>query len=161
MHPVVIPGSGTRSWTVLKDDDVPVVLVDRFLAHLTGIGRSPNTVRAYCHDLKDYWQLISFRGLDWREARLEDIGEFIAWLQLPATGRSGDIAVLPLAAAEVSASTVNRKLAAVSAFYSQQAATALRSVTCWPRGERAAGAARSRSCITCPRAKRSRGAPSR
>src|ERR1039458_9381987 len=28
---VVIPGSGARSWTVLGDDDVPVVPVDRFL----------------------------------------------------------------------------------------------------------------------------------
>jgi hypothetical protein len=36
-------------------------------------------------------------------------------------GRSGEVAVLPSAAAEVSASTVNRKLAAVSAFYAHQA----------------------------------------
>ena len=70
VHPVVIPGSGTRSWTVLGDDDVPVVPVDRFLAYLTGIGRSPNTVKAYAHDIKDYWCFIGFRGLDWREARL-------------------------------------------------------------------------------------------
>ncbi len=52
VHPVVIPGSGIRSWTVLGDDDVPVVPVDRFLAYLTGIGRSPNTVKAYAHDMK-------------------------------------------------------------------------------------------------------------
>jgi hypothetical protein len=45
VHPVVIPGSGTRSWTVLGDDDVPVVPVDRFLAYLTDIGRSPNRSR--------------------------------------------------------------------------------------------------------------------
>jgi len=32
---------------VLGDDDVPVVPVDRFLAYLTDIGRSPNTVKAY------------------------------------------------------------------------------------------------------------------
>ena len=34
VHPVAVPGSGTRSWTVLGDDDVPVVPVDRFLAYL-------------------------------------------------------------------------------------------------------------------------------
>ena len=121
VHPVVIPGSGTRSWTVLGDDDVPVVPVDRFLAYLTDIGRSPNTVKAYAHDLKNYWEFISFRSLNWREARLEDVGEFVAWLRLPPAGRSGEVAVLPMAAAEVSASTVNRKLAAVSAFYAHQA----------------------------------------
>ena len=121
VHPVTVPGSGTRSWTVLGDDDMPVVPVDRFLAYLTGIGRSPNTVKAYSHDLKDYWQFLGFRCLDWREARLEDIGEFVAWLQLPPAGRSGEIAVLPSVTAEVTASTVNRKLAAVSAFYAHQA----------------------------------------
>ena len=57
VHPVAVPGSGTRSWTVLGDDDVPVVPVDRFLAYLTDIGRSPNTVKAYSHDLKDYWRI--------------------------------------------------------------------------------------------------------
>ncbi len=118
---VVIPGSGTLSWTVLGDDDVPVVPVDRFLAYLTDIGRSPNTVKAYAHDLKDYWDFIGFRGLDWREARLEDVGEFVAWLQLPPAGRSGAVSVLPSAVPEVSVPTVNRKLAAVSSFYAHQA----------------------------------------
>jgi integrase/recombinase XerD len=120
VQPVVAPGSRTRSWTVLGDDDVPVVPVDRFLAYLTDTGRSPNTVRAYAHDLKDYWVFIGFRGLDCREARLEDVGEFIAWLQLPLAGRSGVVAVLP-SGAQVTAATVNRKLAAVSAFYAHQA----------------------------------------
>ena len=52
VQPVVIPGSGTLSWTMLGDDDVPVVPVDRFLAYLTDIGRSPNTVRAYAHECR-------------------------------------------------------------------------------------------------------------
>ncbi len=121
VHPVVIPGSGTRSWTVLGDDDVPVGPVDRFLAYLTDIGRSPNTVKAYAHDMKDLWQFLGFRGLDWREARLEDIAEFVAWLQLPAAGRAGAVAVLPSSVPEVSVATVNRKLAAVSVFYAHQA----------------------------------------
>jgi integrase/recombinase XerD len=118
---VVVPGSGALSWTLLGDDDVPVVPVERFLAYLTDIGRSPNTVKAYAHDLKDFWCFTGLRGLDWREAGLEDVGEFIAWLQLPRAGRSGAVAVLPWAAAQVTAVTVNRKLAALSAFYEHQA----------------------------------------
>ena len=59
VQPVVIPGSGTLSWTMLGDDDVPVVPVDRFLAYLTDIGRSPNTVKAYAHDLKDFWECLA------------------------------------------------------------------------------------------------------
>ncbi|MGH3159533.1 MAG: tyrosine-type recombinase/integrase [Streptosporangiaceae bacterium] len=138
VHLVVIPGSGTRSWTVLGDDDVPVVPVDRFLGYLTDVGRSPNTVKAYGYDLKDYWCFIGFRGLDWREARLEDIGEFVAWLQLPPAGRSGEVAVLPSAVSHVGASTVNRKLAAVSAFYAHQArnGTAGDLLAAWRTGSR-------------------------
>jgi len=58
---LVVPGQGTLSWTVLGDDDVPVVPVERFLAYLTDIGRSPNTVKAYAHDLKDFWDFIGPR----------------------------------------------------------------------------------------------------
>jgi len=150
---VVVPGSGTRSWTVLGDDDVPVVPVDRFLAYLTDIGRSPNTVKAYAHDLKDYWGFIGFRGLDWREARLEDVGEFVAWLQLPPAGRSGEVAVLPSAASPVTAATVNRKRRSAR-FTRTRPVTAPGSAICWLSGEQAGGAVGSRSCITSARAGR-------
>jgi integrase/recombinase XerD len=71
---VAMPASGAESWTVLGADDVPVEPVERFLAYLTGIERSPNTVKAYAHDLKDYWVFLARRDLDWREVRLEDVG---------------------------------------------------------------------------------------
>jgi len=71
---VAMPASGAESWTVLGDDDVPVGPVEWYLAYLTDIERSPNTVKAYAHDLKDYWVFLAFRGLDWREVRLEDVG---------------------------------------------------------------------------------------
>ena len=121
VQPVVVPSSGARSWTVLGDDDVPVGPVERFLAYLTDIERSPNTVKAYAHDLKDFWEFLGRRGLDWREARLEDVGEFVAWLRLPPLGRAGTVAVLPSAVPQVGAPTINRKLAAVSTFYAHQA----------------------------------------
>ena len=68
-----------------------------------------DTVSADRNDLKDYWSFIGFRGLDWREARLEDVGAFVAWLRLPAEGRDGSVAVLPSVAPKVTESTVNRK----------------------------------------------------
>ena len=42
---VAMPGSQVESWTVPGDDDVPVEPVERYLAYLTAVGRSPNTVR--------------------------------------------------------------------------------------------------------------------
>lgn len=121
MQRVVMPGQGTQSWTVIGDDDVPLGPVERFLAYLTAVGRSPNTVKAYAHDLKDFFGFLAGRGLDWRQARLEDIGEFIAWLRLAPPGRAGVVAVLPSAIPHLGAATINRKLAAVSTFYAHQA----------------------------------------
>jgi integrase/recombinase XerD len=46
---VVMPASGRKSWTVLGDDGQAIDPVDRYLAYLTAIERSPNTVKAYAH----------------------------------------------------------------------------------------------------------------
>src|SRR5216684_546291 len=118
---VAMPASGLESWTVLGEDGVPVGPVERYLSYLTDIERSPNTIKAYAHDLKDYWVFLASRDLDWREVRLEDIGEFVTWLRLPPAGRGGQVAVLPSVVPHVTASTVNRKLSALSAFYCHQA----------------------------------------
>jgi integrase/recombinase XerD len=127
---VAMPALRTGSWTVLGAGDVPVEPVERFLAYLTDIERSPNTVKAYAHDLKDYWMFLAHRGLDWREVRLEDIGEFVAWLRLPPAGRDGAVAVLPSAGPHVGVATINRKLAALAAFISIRCGMAWMSGSC-------------------------------
>src|SRR6185312_8830106 len=87
--------------------------VERYLAYLTGTERSPNTIKAYAHDLKDWFEFFGDRELDWRSVTLEDVGGFVAWLRAPAEGRHGRVAVLPAC----SESTVNRKLSALGSFY--------------------------------------------
>ena len=116
-----MPGSRVESWTVLDREGVPVGPVEGFLGFLTGVERSPNTVKAYAHDLKDLFVFLEGRGQDWREVRLEDLGEFVAWLRLPVAGRDGRVLVLPSVAPALAASSVNRKLSAVGAFYEHQA----------------------------------------
>jgi site-specific recombinase XerD len=118
---VTVSGSRVESWTVLGENDAPVAPIERYLSYLSAIERSPNTVRAYAHDLKDYFVFLGYRGMDWREVRLEDVGEFVAWLRLPPAGRAGQVAVLPSIEPHVGAGTINRKLAAVSSFYQHQA----------------------------------------
>ena len=100
---------------------MPIEPVERYLAYLTDVERSPNTVKAYAHDLKDWFVFLAVRGLDWREVRLEDVGEFVAWLRLPPPARDGRVVVLPSVQAHCGDATVNRKLSAVSAFYQHHA----------------------------------------
>jgi integrase/recombinase XerD len=86
---VISPVSSRESWTVLGDDVAPVAPVDRYLAYLSDIERSPNTVKAYAHDLKDWFGFLAERGLDWWAVRLDGVGELVAWLRLPLQARDG------------------------------------------------------------------------
>ena len=113
---VVIPGARVESWTVLGDDQVPVDPVERFLAYLSSIERSPNTVKAYAHDLKGWFTFLGLRGLDWGSVTVEDVAEFVAWLRLPPPVRDGRVQVLSTVEHYCAASSVNRKLAALTSF---------------------------------------------
>ena len=106
---VLMPGTGFESWTVLGEDLMPVEPVERFLAYLASIERSPNTIKAYAHDLKDWMTYLDRHGVDWREARLEDVAGFVAWLRLPPQARDGRVAVLPTVEAHCSESSVNQE----------------------------------------------------
>ena len=64
---VAMPASRAESWTVLGDDDIPVGPVERYLAYLTAIERSPNTIKAYAHDLKTF--ALSWAGGAWTGGR--------------------------------------------------------------------------------------------
>jgi integrase/recombinase XerD len=55
---VVVPPAGAASWTVIGGDRRPVVPVEAFLRWLTDIERSPNTVRAYAGDLRQFWEFL-------------------------------------------------------------------------------------------------------
>ncbi|QIS23370.1 site-specific integrase [Nocardia terpenica] len=109
--------SGVESSTVLTGGGWVVEPVDRFLAHLTAIDRSPNTVRAYAHDLRDYFQFLEYRELHWDQVVLEDLGRFITWLRLPVEARDGRVAMLPWVDPSLSAKSINRKLSALASFY--------------------------------------------
>ena len=60
---VLMPVSSLESWTVLADGG-PVEPIERYLAYLTDIERSPNTIKAYAHDLKDWFEFLEVRALD-------------------------------------------------------------------------------------------------
>jgi integrase/recombinase XerD len=69
---------GRESWTVIGVDRRRVEPVDRYLAWLTHIEKSPNTVRAYACDLKKFVAFLAARELEWDRVSLETLGEFTA-----------------------------------------------------------------------------------
>ena len=80
VQPVVMPFGDPQSWTLVDQDSAVVEPVEGFLAHLHAVERSPNTVKAYAHDLRDWFEFLDQRGVVWSRVRLEDMGRFVAWL---------------------------------------------------------------------------------
>lgn len=114
---VVMPDGVTESWTVLDDSFAVVEPVERFLAYLAVVERSPGTVRSYAFDLRDFFWFAARHELSWTEVALEDFGRFVGWLRLPPAARRGAVTALPGLDPHCSASTINRKLSAVASFY--------------------------------------------
>lgn len=134
----VVMASGAVSSTVLSDGSV-IEPVEQFLAHLSAIERSPNTVKAYAHDLSDFFSYLQIRDLEWTAVRLEDLGRFVAWLRLPGEERHGRVVSLPWVEGALSASTVNRKLSALASFYefhARHGVDVARLLTRWRPGRR-------------------------
>jgi len=116
---VVMPGSGRESWTLLGDDGSVVEPAERYLAYLTAIERSPNTVRAYAVSLQLWFEFLQLTATGWDQAGVEDVARFVAWLRAPA----GNVIVLAEGSGARAPATVNRYLAGVLGFYDHHART--------------------------------------
>ena len=112
-----MPVTGIESWTVLGDDGAVVTPAERYLAYLSSLERSPNTVRAYAMSLRLWFEFLGRGGVDWADAGVEDVARFVAWLRAPAE----NVIVLETGAGQRSAATVNRHLAAVFGLYDHHA----------------------------------------
>ena len=69
---VVMPVTGAESWTVVDGGWAPVEPVERYLGYLAGIERSPNTLRAYAHGLRLWFEFLGARRLVWDSVGIED-----------------------------------------------------------------------------------------
>ncbi len=70
---VRVPDSDRVSYTVIDGSGLPVEAADVYLGHLTATGRSPYTVEAYAHDLRDFFEWTGQRDADFRHLGLEDL----------------------------------------------------------------------------------------
>jgi hypothetical protein len=58
VHRVVMPVTGSESWTVLGGDGSPLEPIESFLTYLSALERSPNTQRAYATSLKLWFEFL-------------------------------------------------------------------------------------------------------
>lgn len=105
--------SGRTGWTLTTATGGAVEPVEQFLRHRFNSEASPNTLKAYAHDLKHFFTFLGELQLDWRRVTLADLRSFTAWLRRPAPN------VLPMSGAPPAraASSVSRAQTAVFSFY--------------------------------------------
>lgn len=112
--------AGQPAVELVDGSGVAVVDVAGFLRLLVVRDYSPNTVRAYAHDLQKLFQFLQVRGWtvqDFTPARAVD---FVAWLRTRSSARTAqqlDLALTVDGGRLLSAKTCNRVLAAVSSFF--------------------------------------------
>jgi integrase len=115
-------------------DDIPILadnagtvipIACEFFVYVAARGCSPNTVAAYAYDLAHLWRFFDAADLSWDQLAPQRAPEFLSYLRSVPSKRRGDASGPVLVAADgelverpkLSAATVNRALAAVSAFY--------------------------------------------
>jgi integrase/recombinase XerD len=96
-----------------------VPVVERFLAHLQALDRSPTTVRTYATSLKLWLQFLDQLGVAVDDVTVEHVSRFVAWLRAPAD----NVTVLADGAGRCGPATVNKHLAAFSPFTTTRPAT--------------------------------------
>lgn len=101
------------TWLVLGDDYLPIPPISDFLGYLRTIERSPNTIKAYAHHLKLYWEFLAATHLDWTTIGLTELAEFTAWLRVPTI----DVIALQPQESRRTEVTANTILTAVCMFY--------------------------------------------
>jgi integrase/recombinase XerD len=102
----VVRAGGDRSWRVGHEQ------VDEFLAFAHGRAR-PATVRAYAHDLKTFFSVVAKEPA---EVTSRDVLDFVVAQQRPRTGAEKVVRISD-GGAGLAASTIKRRLAALSSFY--------------------------------------------
>jgi integrase len=105
---------------LVDDEGQPIVEVIEFLRLLVVRNYSPNTVRAYAHDLQKLYQFLRLEGLTVAEFSPARAVKFVEWLRTRSSRRRAQRLDLALAGEEgrlLSPRTCNRVLAAVSSFF--------------------------------------------
>jgi integrase len=109
---------------LVNSDDQSIDAVSEFLSYMHAAGCSPNTVKAYGHDLAHLERFLRAADLAWQYLTPERAIDLLLHLNNTPSRRRGrprgpSLAIINGSVAELSLSpaTINRVLAAVSSFY--------------------------------------------
>lgn len=100
------------SWLVIDDNGLPIAPIQEFVRHLEFTEKSPNTIRAYAHHLKLFWEFLDDERDNWHAISINHLARFIHWL------RSKDSQIICFTSTSKRAeTTVNSIMTCLSSFY--------------------------------------------
>lgn len=111
----VITSENRVRYTLVNTNGEFVTPVLKYLKFKDNSGSARNSLRSYCFHLKLFFEYLEEKNLDYLGIQIDDIAEFIRWLQSPF----GNLNVTPMSLIEMSRSprTINIVLSTVLRFY--------------------------------------------
>lgn len=76
-------GEEIERFMLINEFGEPVVPVVKYLKYLDDIGREYNTLRNYCHQLKQFFSFLEKSNISYLDVKLSVIKDFIGWLRKP------------------------------------------------------------------------------
>jgi integrase/recombinase XerD len=104
-----------KRYVVVDEQGHLVIPVARYLKFLERIGRARNTLRAYAHGLKLFFEYLTQHRLDYQHLTLDHMAGFVLWLKTPY----GSLKIVPRQPVPQARAntTINGCLTAVAGFY--------------------------------------------
>lgn len=110
----VILSNGEKRYLVINDSQQPIKPIMLFMKYLDSIQRSPNTQRAYCFGLRDFFVYLSLTEIHYKSVTIKVIANFLAWLVNPTLEETIPYLSPPNPKTE---RTINLRITAVMSFY--------------------------------------------
>jgi len=128
------PGTKASAIELVGDDGEPIDSAVSFVRFLTARGCSPHTIAANLYDLKHFFQFLRSSKLTVTTFRRARATEFLGYLAGLKPNSNRRPITFPHLVGQLSPTTINRKLAAVSTFYEHLVLTAADGIAQNPLG---------------------------
>ncbi|MEV0804336.1 site-specific integrase [Kribbella sp. NPDC050281] len=84
----VVAGDDYVPWLVVDHAGQPVEPVRRYLSDFIACGNRPGSVRGYAYDLLRWWRWLRVVEVAWSRASVDEVRDYILWLQRATKPRS-------------------------------------------------------------------------
>jgi len=111
----VLTKEGKTRYILLNNKGEPIEPVIKFLKFKDNSGSARETLRAYCHHLKLYFEFLEQKGLLYYDLGIDEMAEFMRWLQNPHA--SVKVSSISPRAPIRKPNTINTIMTAVEVYY--------------------------------------------